>query len=318
MACARLTLRDATDRWYLPANPGLAPRTRQKLSHQWNRWERFTNNPMIQQISPSTFSLFRSSCLSAGLSPTTIEDVVSDARCVLRSCISAGVIKACPEAGKRLKRSHRLRPTPTLESFDRVLRAARFAVWPRHKLLPTRWWTTCLASAYFLALRRSDLLRIPLSSLSSPVISICQRKTGQAIRLPVHPVLHGFATDGELGCVGSAKQFRGQLAELCRRAGVPSFTLQSVRRLAAQEWEKARAGCGGFVLGHSHQGADRFYLDPFQCLAQAMPLVALPAVFGTSRRVAGERQLIQTFRKLNAKHAAAAIKIVEELAGTEV
>jgi len=64
---------------------------------------------------------------------------------------------------------------------------------------------------------------------------------------------------------------------MARRGGVHPFTFQGMRRLSAQEYEKARAGCGPLILGHGYGGADRFYLRPFDALREALPALRVPA-----------------------------------------
>jgi hypothetical protein len=50
--------------------------------------------------------------------------------------------------------------------------------------------------------------------------------------------------------------------------------------LSAQQFEKARAGAGGLVLGHQYRSVDRFYLDPVAALVEALPNLAVPKGMG--------------------------------------
>lgn len=310
-----LNVRRASESYYLPANPGLASGTLRKLRHQWNRWEKSTDDPPITRIGPTTFAAFRAACLADQLSPTTIEGVVSDVLTVLGTCADVGALSSLPRAGKRLRKMNRPNPTPTLDELSAMLKAASCAQWPRSSAVPSRdWWTLCLAAAFFTALRLQDLLNRPLAEFRAETLEITQSKTGKVLRIPVHPVLRKLSKKfplAKLGGGASLKQLRRELRRICETAGVRNYTIQSLRRLSGREWERARPGCGSLILGHSIMGASRFYLDPYPMLQDAMPLLQFPAALGRQPIQRDESRLLRAFRRLDAREAARVVRLVE-------
>jgi integrase len=300
-----MTIREAFESRYLPSSPGMTRRTIQKLRHDWNWFERFTGNPPVNLIGPSTFDQLRRNALEAGLSPVSIESVVSDVLSVLRHLVRIEELKALPWSGKRLKRRPQLKPTPSIEDLGKVYALCRTVRWPVHvrRLNPhcphgrfkgperiaaaVQWWKTLFALGYFTALRRSDLLTLRWDEIEGGWIRRKMVKTGFTIEIPVHPVLqtHLDALPTKerpcvLGYVGSYKQIRGEMKSLAAAAGVKPFSLQAVRRLSAQQFERARGGTGGLILGHQYRTVDKFYLDPVCALQWALPNLAVPEGMG--------------------------------------
>ncbi|HEV8066757.1 MAG TPA: hypothetical protein VGP76_03405 [Planctomycetaceae bacterium] len=294
------TFRQATAALYVPESPEISCRTVQKLRHQANRWERFTLNPGIEAIGRTDFIAFRQACLDRGLSAATIEGTISDVLTVISHCADAGLLDRIPGCGKRIKRRPILRETPSLESFAKVYSATESVTWPvtlrrsrtsgriRHAV---QWWQGLLCASYLTGLRSSDLLTITWAEVKADRIVRRMRKTGFEIQIPAHPVLMKhlaalqLATDPQpddpiFGHLKAHAQLRHELGALCLSQGVERIGLQSLRRMAAQSWERARPGAGSLILGHRFRGADVFYLDPFAVLQEAMPHVAIPAVMG--------------------------------------
>lgn len=305
MIASRLTVRQASARFYLPAVPGLSPRTVRKLSHQWNRWERFTSNPPIQRITIETFAGFREKCLRVDLAHSTIEDVVSDVRTVLKLCQQSRVIASLPPPGRRLRRIQRLKYTPPLDDLSKVLAVC------------DPWWRLCLSAAYFLGLRRHDLLTTPIAMMRQESVSVTMRKTGRVVQIPVHSTLSRIVAAcpvSVLGGVGSPKRMRRDLTRLCATAGVPRFTLQSIRRLSAQEWDDASPGCGTLVIGHRWAGSTGAYLNPLRALKRALPMLAVPHCLASKQARASESRMLKAYRRLNRQSSETAIQLVECLA----
>ena len=112
-------------------------------------------------------------------------------------------------------------------------------------------------------------------------------KTGFTVEIPVHECLQQhldkLPTKDRpcvLGYVGSFKQIRGEMKRLAAAAAVKPFTLQALRRLSAQQFECARGGTGGLILGHQYRTVDKFYLDPTCALQWALPNLAVPEGMG--------------------------------------
>jgi integrase len=313
-----LTLRLASELYYLPANPGLAPRTRRKLLHGWNCWEKRTSNPPINEITHKTFAAFRAACLKEVLSATTIESTVSDALTVLKACVDAEILPGCPSPGKRLVRRHVLHHTPSVAELSAVLAKCDLAKWPRRVLSAPDWWRAFLAVAYFCGFRRGDLTSLCWTNVREDRLERVQGKTGILTTIPIHPALKPLLArlarrDAVFGRAGSLKQIRGQLKSLCKAAEVAPFTMQGVRRLSSRQWNKARPGCGRLILGRRYPGADGFYLDPFEDLLDAMPRLEVPAAIALKQPHRDERRLLIAFRRLDGCTARQAVKMVEAL-----
>jgi integrase len=299
----QLTVREAFVRHYLPASQGMRPNSIRRRRYGFNWWERFTSNPAAGCIDESVFREVRTKGTEAGLSAVTIEGVVSDVLLVLRFLAARKILPSVPFAGKRLKRRLRLKPTPSISDLASTWANAGLARWPTYRWRRQRakngqlsgairldaaanWWRAFLALAYFSGLRRNDLLTLQWSEIQGGFIRRVMEKTGFAIEIPVHPCLqtHLDVLPKEGPCVlghsKSTKQIRRELAALAVAGGVAPFTVQSLRRLSARQFDKARPGAGAIILGHRYRGADRFYLDPSDALAEALPRLAVPEGMG--------------------------------------
>ncbi|HET6324813.1 MAG TPA: hypothetical protein VFG04_08940 [Planctomycetaceae bacterium] len=301
---ATLTIREAFAKFY--PSQDLSPRTVRKFRHHFNWWERFTANKAIGLIETADFEEARAKALADGLSPVTSEGIVSDIATVLKYLSRIKILPSMPWVGKRLKRRPQLKPTPTIGELAKVYAQCRTVCWPAHhrRLVSPNgkfsgskriaaaedWWRGLLALAYFTALRRGDLLTLRWDEIENGWIRRKMAKTGFLVEIPIHPCLqtHLDALPRKknspylLGYGGSLKQIRGQMRELAAAAGVrPFLGVQSLRRLSAQQYEKARPGAGGLVLGHRYRNsADRSYLNPSAALVEALPNLAIPEGMG--------------------------------------
>ncbi len=317
MIALSLTFRSATERIYRPSNPGISAPTVRKLRHAANRWERLTDNPVVYRITRQTFADVRTAGLAAKLSPTTVENCVSDVRTILRACVDAELLPAIPSAGRRLRRIERLRPTPSVDDLSRMLKHCGAASWPlRSKVRTEDWWRLLLAAVYFTAQRRGNVLSCPVADMRSESLTVFIKKTGKIITIPSHPLLRKLAKnvpDEVLGGLWGHKQIRNGMARICKAAGIQRWTLQSLRRLSGQAWESARPRAGTAILGHPFRGSDRFYLDANKILKEALPRLEIPSYFGRQNPIRDEPRLLAAFRKLDAREARQAIRLVENL-----
>lgn len=315
MIASHLTVRTAADHIYIPATPGLASRTLRKLRHQWSVWERHTANPEIRTITVQTFAAFRASCLSANLSPTYIECVISDVLTVLRACAEQQFLDRIPSPGRRLKKSPRLKATPTTAQFSAAYSRCHLTTWPKD-CDSESWWRGLLATAYFSALRRDDLLSLRWSEICGGRITRKLRKTGRVHVVPVHGTLAASLetlpkeTEYVFGRSTSLHQIRRELRTLFQ---TDAFTLQSLRRLSARAWEQARTGCGALILGHAYRGALGSYLDPLTSLEKALLSLDVPECFGVAKPHRDEQRLLRAFRRLSARDASAVVSMAESL-----
>jgi integrase len=321
-----LSFREAVERHYFMGSPDISVRTVRKLRHNCTAWEKRTANQPITEITDDTFRGFRERGLSAGLSPVTIEMQVSDVLTVLRFCLDKGLLAALPRPGKRLRRHVQLKETPSLGDLSRAYANCGEAEWPhgerwrrvrengsgrfvwsgagaKHAKL---WWRCVFCALYFTALRRSDLLSLEWGEIEKDRIVRKMQKTGFSVTLPIHPVLREHldslprTSPYVFGRNGSQKQIREQMRRITMAGGGRPFTCQSVRRLAAQCWERSRAGSGRLILGHAFGGAARFYLNPFEALTSAIPTLEVPAGMGKApERPQTDGSLLDSLRRLD-------------------
>jgi integrase len=298
---ALLTAREAFAKYYLPASPAMAKATIRKFRHDFNFWERFTPNRAVPQITTADFEEVRTKALAANLSHVTIERILSDVLTVLVHLKRTKILADVPWVGKRLKLRPRLKPTPTLADVAQLYAATHAVRWPARRFQrPTghidwsprsgavEWWRCLLVLLYFSALRRADALTLRWEEIEDGWIRRTMKKTGFTVEIPIHPVLqqHLDALPKRkrgpyvLGYVGSHKQIAKERSNLSSVAGVRLWTFQGIRRLSAQQFEKARAGAGGLVLGHQYRTVDKFYLDPVAALVEALPNLAVPEGMG--------------------------------------
>jgi integrase len=298
----QLTVREAFVRHYLPASQ-MRPNSVRRRRYAFNWWERFTSNPAVGYIDESVFHEVRTKGTEVALSAVTIEGIVSDVLLVLKFLAARKILPTAPFAGRRLKRRPQLKPTPSIGDLASAWAKADLARWPTYRWrrqcarngqfsgairvdAAANWWRAFLALAYFSGLRRNDLLTLQWSEIQGGVIRRVMEKTGFAIEIPMHPCLRGhldlLPREGPhvLGYSKSVKQIRRELAAMAIAAGVAPFTVQSLRRLSARQFDKARPGAGKIILGHQYRCADRFYLNPSDALEEALPNLAVPEGMG--------------------------------------
>lgn len=262
-----------------------------------------------------TFAAFRASCLEANLSAVTIENVVSDVLTVLRVCHEQHFINEVPSAGRRLKKLPQVKQTPTVEQFCTAYNRCHLTTWPKD-CDSAAWWRGLLATAFFSALRRDDLLTLRWSEISGGRITRKLRKTGRVHVVPVHGTLAASLetlpkeTEYVFGRSTSLHQIRRELRTLFQS---DEFTLQSLRRLSARSWEQARTGCGALILGHAYRGAMGSYLDPLTSLEKAVLSLDVPECFGVAKPHRDEQRLLKAFRRLSARDASAVVSMAESL-----
>jgi integrase len=302
----QLTIREAFAKFYVPAAAGLSPATHRKRKHDFNWWERFTpDNPPIGKIDTEVFDEVRRKGLEAGLSNVTIESLISDVLTVLRHLHHTKILSEVPWAGKRLKRRPVLKPTPSIDALSKVYAVVPHVTWPVYKrrlICPhgkfTRaqrvdraitWWKGLFALAYFSGLRRKDLLTLKWDEVQDGWIRRRMEKTQFTVEIPIHPCLKTHLDDLRtkdgpevLGYLTSFKQIRREMHALAAIAGVNPLLLniQALRRLSAQQFEEARPGAGGLLLGHVYRTVDRHYLNPTKALEQAIPRLLVPKGMG--------------------------------------
>lgn len=287
------TLRDTLSLYELWA-PDLKRRTIQRMAHDLNRCDRAWGEIHPSEVETRHFQELRRQVVE-GLSATTIEGTVSTVMTLLRFLREIGELESLPAKGRVLRRPTPQLVMPTLDEFARMYQRADCTMWPRLCADRERWWQSFLATAYFTALRLSDILALEWEWIHGNRITLVARKTGKQQHIPIHPVLAKHlaylprhSTRVFASAKKSLKQLRRELRRMCVEAGVPNITAQQMRRLSSNEWESARPGCGELILGHGLRGAARFYLELSRPLFEAVEQLNVPSAMYA---VGGGRQL---------------------------
>ena len=317
IARATLTARDAL-RTYLSLHPRLRASSVREIGYHLNRWERDTENPDVQAITPDTFDAFRAKCRNA---PLTVENTVNAVLAILGACYKRGLIERMPEPGVRLEIPE---PNPQVvesEVLSKLYLRCDAAHWPGESVprgqgrgsvsRPFPWapqfWQTFLVVAYFTGLRLGDLLQLRRCDFSEEVLAVVANKTRKTQTIPVHPVLRRHlnavtwaGANEPLLPVGKALyQMRRELRRICAAAGVENVTPKRIRVLAANEWERARPRAGDAILGHSiRRRVTRHYIRPTLSLEEALPRLRVPTAFLTADELEHGQDRLRELQRL--------------------
>lgn len=295
----QITLREAASEIY--AERECARSTYKRVLAEVSRWERVMDADHLRDISTSDLAEFRSRCLRLNLSPRTIETGVTAVLSILRQ--SGFTI----ERGRSIQWSPPPPKMPKLSDYSKVFAAA------------DEYGRALLAVCYFTALRTSDLKRLHRDHIQDDCIQIKAFKTGKTHSFPLHPVLAHWLRPRlkvEFPVRKSPKRLRESLKRYCDAAGVQPFGPQQIRRLAANAYEMAHAGAGGYLLGHAinSRNATSYYLEGFSILKKAQISLAIPdAMLPKSkiiRREMEEKRLISAFRTLPVDERGAILSLI--------
>ncbi len=294
-----MMLTDALDSWFLRTQS--KPATKRRYGYELAIYRRLGGVDSAL-ISGSDLDAWRQRAVKGGLSPRTIESVVSSVRTLCRFAGNDLPI------GAKLRIVRRMKPTPTFAEFCRVIESATWR--SGHN---AEWWQRWLCWAYCTGLRRADLLALRSDSIRDDVLILQAEKTGkqQVIPLPAR-LPRGFGRFLHVG----VKQLRFALRVFCGRAGVAPFTPQAIRRLSAKEWERSHAGCGAVILGHAIPGwssATASYLDGSELLSLGLPRLRLPTCIADPERQQRESEIVALATRLPDADQAAAVSVLRAM-----
>lgn len=274
----------ALEEFYLPNRPGLAPRTIKKYREETRHWAKLTSDPPLNEITTTTFNLYRAACLQAGLKPTSIEGRIDTIIQVLRLCgpeaerrQGFGLIPRVPFIGQPLRTSTPLKMTPTVEQLRALARQFSVATWPRTTdLSPRLFWLAWLGVMFTTGIRFRDFMLAQRSQLSGDVLIVTAGKTGIAHVFPLPdwllPQLYQLPVyRGRLfPCPLRPTEFRTKLKALTTLAGTPWITSQAIRRASITEWSSLNSDCGAVIHGCG-LGIRSRYVDPLRLLRKHLP-----------------------------------------------
>lgn len=244
------------------------------------RWMGLTDLTEVTQDVVNQFRLKES-----GLSPVTIENYIK----------AVGILTGRKFNGKKLRKKQKRPELVALEDLGAVYQVAR-------KNRDT-WFCLLLKFGYITGLRHADLVGMQRSSITPTSIEVEASKTGKMHYIPRHAILRGPLPGDERPLYRNVKTVYKWLNRYCEEADVPHFTLQMIRRTAANEYEKAHPGAGGVLLGHSLGSVTySYYLDQFEVLRVAQRRLVIPEVMLPKgrrwRQQAEELELVEAFRGL--------------------
>lgn len=276
--------------------------THRRYLYELKMFARFSG-PLQIGITVQDLDDWRQRAVTGGLSPRTVESVISSVRTL---CRNAG--NQLP-LGTKLRIVRRAKPTPTFDEFCRVIDAA---CWRSGR--DSEWWQRWLLWAFCTGLRRGDLLSLTDEAVRDDMLIVSAEKTGkqQVIPLPAR-LPRGCGRFLRVGI----KQLRHSLRVFCGRAGVPVFTPQGIRRLAAKEWERAHAGCGAVILGHAIPGwsnATASYLDGSDLLSLGLPRLRLPPCIADAERQQRTTEIVTLAATLPDHDQSAALTVLRAMA----
>ena len=139
-----MLLRESLDTWFarMDANPATYKRYRYELA----MFFRF-NGPVETGITVDDLDAWRQRAAAGGLSPRTVESVISSVRTLCRNAGNNLTV------GRRMRWIRAVKQTPTFAEFCAVIESA---TWYAGR--SAEWWQRWLCWAYCSGLRRGDLL----------------------------------------------------------------------------------------------------------------------------------------------------------------
>lgn len=297
-----MTIRQAFEKYYDTAD--LRRSSYRKMLFEIGRWEQLTDDPDISEITNVTLAEFREAAIKAGYSPRTINGGWGTIRSILRRLgpqtdgnpWALGIIDRIP-AMKPVKVTHRRPYRVPLDDLTKVYVACRHAEHPRAGVPPADWWRTLLVVAYTTGLRKADLLGLQWEQLDLEALTIdfTARKTGKSDLFPLHQaaVDHLARWRRKWGPVfrgsrASSGTFDFRFRKLQQAAGIERrFTLHDIRRTAASEMERSRAGLGVEFLQHAPRSvSDISYINRFDELREGLEAMRMPTGFRSGPQMA--------------------------------
>ncbi len=240
------TVRRLFEEHYCPRRKSATQRTRQKMGHELNRWERFIGADMLAtEVMRETFDRFRELAAVDGLSPNTIETTIGSILTILRFAELYDLIDRALRKGEPLRRTRKRKYVPSITDVDHLYRRANQAKWPLPS--PSAFWRAWLVCSYFTGLRLNDMIGLLWSSFRDDSLIIEAEKTGKMHIFPVSPILEShleplrvFGSDRVFPIPrNSGKYVRRELERLSD--GLPTkIGPQALRRLAGTQWQRAR------------------------------------------------------------------------------
>lgn len=327
----RLTVRQAFELHYLPYALDLAESTARKMRHDWNRWERATENPPCDRITPEHFAEFRRHLRESNgrppLAPDSIECTISSVLTVLNHLERKGLIDRAPGPGRRLKRTRRIKYVPPLQHLGLVYERADCTRWPKLPFCSTAdFWRSWLCTFLFTGLRLDDQMHLlRWEYLTEHSLTVVAHKTGKLQMFPMHPVWrrHLEMVRSDRPRIYPVSQsphlVRRELRRMSDQAGLERYiTPQMLRRLAGTAWDLAKDGAGPKLLGHSLGVSDRYISVP-PILKEAAPLLPIPRELLTEAErdelADGERKLVERYQHMKPAERQALLALAEKLSG---
>lgn len=253
-----VTLMEIFELVYKPQRPNVRKSTFGAMHDQLRRWVTVMADCPADKVNRQTLIEFRDKCVSKGLTAATINGSVKTIVNVMRAGGVAvdyqGVMLAWQAPAQKL----------TLDELSRVWAIADQAKWPNardyraHRIdgIPGAWWRAFFMLAYSTGLRRSDLFGLRWDQVEQVCIRATFSKGARPklipITEPLKPWLRLLSSNKTETVLGRSdtNAFDLEFARLRKLAGLDKLTLERIRYLSSNEWERAGKGCGGLILKH--------------------------------------------------------------------
>lgn len=234
---------------------------------------------------------------TSNLSPHTIENYIK----------AVGILTETKFKGKPLRKPLKRPIIAALTDLDALYRFA--------KKRDDEWLMWFLKLSYITGLRHRDLVEMHRSSMQDDCIEVIAQKTGKLHIIPRHIILRGELPAGEQPLYANPKTVYKRLRNACESAGIKYLTPQTLRKTAANEYERAYPGAGGILLGHTlGEVTYRYYIDQTTVLERAqeslqVPDSMLPDSISSQNKMR-EEQLLNAFRRLPKSERESVLRLV--------
>ena len=299
-----LTLREAFEKYYADDAAMLSPRTREKYIWALNRWELFTDDPPVGEITNRTLAAFRDALLQeAGLAPVSVKGAIQHLRPILNRLGPPGYRNHAGEAildrvpWCKLPRVPRTMPRiASPAELDRLYHACDSAVAPQYGVPAADFWRCLLVFLYNVGSRREDTFGLPPSAVSfeERLLTFRAHKTGKLHTVPLNEItllhLRSIWADGRRAEIFPVATWRRrgiykQWKALQQVAGInPPLPLHHLRKTCGSRLAAVGFDVAKHVLGHAPQGVTEvFYLNPTDRIREAVDRLPQPESFQSIR-----------------------------------
>jgi len=246
-----ITLRTALDEYYV-TDRVIEQSTYKRYVYDCNRWEKYTRNPDVRDVTEEVILKYRKKLLSKKLSVNTINPNLKTIYYLLKTCLGEGLLETLPKFGVPMQQTAPLPMPIPFSNLEKFLEFTHVASWPAD----SGYWNRYIGTAYLTGLRRGDLRRITREDCSRENIQFKAKKTGKTHYWPMPDWLWRMIKPQSSGVLFPVdpKQIYQEMRRIAKAAGVKYFSPKDLRILSSNEWENAWPGAGAVIQGAAIPG----------------------------------------------------------------